>query len=270
MSATGQDLRRWAGWLALVVVFAVACAFLSNWQFNRRQEALTAMSQLAKNYEASPVAMSDLATVDTFDSANEWRTVQLEGHYLPLNSVLVRNRPLDGQPGFLELVPFQLQSGEIIAVERGWIAAGDSYEAPSDYPVPSDAKQTVIGHVRSSEPTLGRSAPAGQLATINIDALAKAQAIKDRIFSKVYVRMSKESAPVAVNPKQLEKPQLDEGNHLSYALQWILFAIMAAAALIWGIKKERDAISGKKKVQKRKAVGQDDAEAEDNYFPIIN
>ena len=269
MSTTGQDLRRWAGWLSIVVIFAIACAFLSNWQFNRRQEALTAMSQLAKNYEAKPVSIFELASVDDFDTTNEWRTVTLEGHYLSLNSVLVRNRPLDGQPGFLELVPFQLNSGELVAIERGWIAAGDKYQAPSHYPVPSDEKQTVVGHVRATEPTLGRSAPAGQIATINVGALAKAEGIKDRIFSKLYVRMATESVPVAENPKKLQKPQLDEGNHLSYALQWILFAIMASAALVWGIKKERDAISGKKKIQKRKAVGQDDAEAEDNYFPSV-
>lgn len=263
MAATKSDLRRWLGWLSLVVVFAIACAFLSNWQFNRRQEALTAMSQLAKNYDAAPVPLSQIAQVNSFDQSNQWRKVSFEGHYLPLNSVLVRNRPLDGQPGFLQLVPFQLLSGEIVAVERGWVAATEKYSTPSSVPLPSDKQQTVIGHLRASEPTLGRTAPAGQLATINIDALVKAESIKDRAFTKLYVRMFSESLPQSLSPKHLDKPQLDEGNHLSYALQWILFALMAAAALFWGIKKERDALSGKPSTKKRKAIGEDDAKAED-------
>ena len=263
MAATRSDFRRWLGWLSLVVVFAVACAFLSNWQFNRRQEALAAMTQLAQNYDASPSSLDSLSKVNSFDKANEWRTVKLLGHYLPLNSVLVRNRPLDGEPGFLQLVPFQLTDGTLVAVERGWLAAGDKYQVPAESPLPDSADQIVIGHLRASEPTLGRSAPKGQLATINIEALVKAEGIKDRIYSKLYVRMSSESIAAPVTPRQLAKPQLDEGNHLSYALQWILFAVMAAAALFWGIKKERQAISGKTKQRSRKVVGQIDAEAED-------
>ena len=32
--------RRWAGYLAVAVVFAIACVLLSHWQFARRDEAL--------------------------------------------------------------------------------------------------------------------------------------------------------------------------------------------------------------------------------------
>jgi hypothetical protein len=33
---------------------------------------------------------------------------------------------------------------------------------------------------------------------------------------------------------------LDEGNHLSYAVQWILFALMGFYALFWAIRQERE------------------------------
>jgi hypothetical protein len=35
-------------------------------------------------------------------------------------------------------------------------------------------------------------------------------------------------------------PELTEGNHLSYALQWILFALMSMLALVWGVRQERE------------------------------
>jgi cytochrome oxidase assembly protein ShyY1 len=54
----------------------------------------------------------------------------MSGTYLTDKSVLVRNRPLNGQAGFLQLVPFKLDSGEIVAVERGWLAVTSEYEAP--------------------------------------------------------------------------------------------------------------------------------------------
>ena len=264
-----NDWRRWLGWLILVIVFSVACVSLSNWQFNRRAEALSKIEQITKNYDAPAVGIDGVATESKFDARNEWRPVKLNGHYLPSNAVLVRNRPLDGNPGFLQLVPFQLMDGRLVAIERGWLPTDDKYSAPKNVPLPSDQDQTVIARIRPAEPTLDRSAPVGQLGTINVESLVKSQHIKDKIFTTIYLRMATESIPAAANPKQLAKPQLDEGNHLSYALQWIMFALMAISALIWGIKKEREAQGGKS-LTKRKRVGDADAEAEDNYFPIIN
>lgn len=262
--ATSSDLKRWSGWLVLVIVFTIACALLSNWQFSRREEALAAIAQVAKNYDALPVSIDEVASANSFNEINQWRPVKLEGHYLSGNAVLVRNRPLNGQPGFLELVPFQLTDGRIVAIERGWIASTANYLAPKTYPLPSDAQQTIIARLRPSEPSMDRKAPAGQLATINIAALVSAEGIKDRIFTELYARIDSESVPVSVNPKPLAKPDLDEGNHLSYALQWIMFALMAVAALYWGIKKEREAQNGKTAQKpRRKAVGEADAEIED-------
>jgi cytochrome oxidase assembly protein ShyY1 len=276
MSAAKSDIKRWFGWLALVVVFSIACVYLSNWQFNRREEALVAMQQLAQNYDSPAVPIQQLATLDAFAKANEWRKVELVGKYLVDKSVLVRNRPLNGQPGFLQVVPFELSDGTVIAVERGWVPAGDQYQAPQRVPLPAEASQTVIGRTRASEPTLNRTAPPGQLATINIAALVSATQIEQKIYNKLYVRMASESLAreslsaeslAGVDaPKKLDKPQLGEGNHLSYALQWILFALMSAAALFWGIKKEREAQSGKKRVSKRKLLGQVDAETEDQFL----
>jgi len=266
LKVSKTDLKRWSGWLALVVVFSVACVYLSSWQFDRRQEALDAMDQLALNYDAPVVSLSSIASVDGFDSNNEWRQVSLRGSYLIEESVLVRNRPLNGQAGFLQLVPFRLETGEVVAVERGWLSVTSDYEPPSDPPLPNASVQELIGHVRASEPTLDRSAPPGQLATINIAALVEAQTLDGEVFQKLYVRMSSESVPAAQNPRQLARPEIGEGNHLSYALQWILFALMAATALIWGIKKEREALASSPKVSRRKNFGQVDAETEDELL----
>jgi hypothetical protein len=37
----------------------------------------------------------------------------------------------------------------------------------------------------------------------------------------------------------MPKPTLNEGNHLGYALQWILFGVMAFGALIWAYRNDR-------------------------------
>jgi cytochrome oxidase assembly protein ShyY1 len=263
--AAKSDLKRWSGWLALVIVFSVACALLSNWQFSRREEALAEIAQVARNYDASPVGIDEVASLNFFSAKNQWRPVTLTGHYLVGNAVLVRNRPLNGQPGFLQVVPFQLEDGRLIAIERGWIASDSNYQPPTNIPLPSGDEQTVTARVRPAEPSLDRGAPKGQLGTINIESLVISQGIKDSIFTKVYARMAGEELIPTATPKALAKPELDEGNHLSYALQWIMFALMAVAALIWGIKKEREARGiSKPTFKKRKVIGQVDAEVEDS------
>jgi membrane protein implicated in regulation of membrane protease activity len=50
--------------------------------------------------------------------------------------------------------------------------------------------------------------------------------------------------PAAVRPQPLDAPSFgdDEGTHLSYAIQWILFAVIAFVALGWSVRRSlRDA-----------------------------
>lgn len=261
-----QAWKRWIVWLLLVTVFSVACFFLSQWQFNRRAEAVAKINSVAANFDQAPVPLSELASLDSFSSKFEWRPVSLTGKFISDKAVLVRNRPYNGAPGFLQVIPFELSSGEIIAVETGWLPTASDNNAPQNIPTPGQDDQQIIGRVRPAEPTLNRDAPIGQIATINIDALIEKVNLTAPTYRSVYVRLA-DSYTDAPLPKVLPKPELTEGNHLSYALQWILFALMAFGALWWAIKQESEA---KKiandpgyKPKVRKKVGDADKAAED-------
>jgi cytochrome oxidase assembly protein ShyY1 len=113
---------------------------------------------------------------------------------------------------------------------------------------------------------LNRDAPAGQIATINISALVAKVQIAGPVYKAVYVRLA-DSYSDQEFPKVLPKPDLNEGNHLSYALQWILFALMAFTALGWAVRQEN--LARKMKLDPsyqpkiRKKIGDDDKAAED-------
>lgn len=237
---TLQTWKRWIVWLLLVSVFAVACFFLSQWQFSRRAEAVAKINSVAANFDQSPVPLSDLSTLNSFDSKFEWRPVKLEGQFLADKAVLVRNRPYNGSPGFLQVIPFQLKSGELVAIETGWLPTGSDNQAPKIVPRPDQSFREIIGRVRPAEPTLNRQAPPGQIATINVDALIETENLSGEIYRKVYIRLADSYNDQAL-PKILPRPELTEGNHLSYALQWILFALMAFGALWWAIRQEFEA-----------------------------
>ena len=90
-------------------------------------------------------------------------------------------------------------------------------------------------------PASGRSAPDGQVPTINLELVADAvssEAAAGLERSAYGVIVSEEPAP-AVRPSALESPSEDPGPHLSYAVQWILFAIMGFVFIGYVIHTER-------------------------------
>ena len=261
-----QTWKRWLVWLLVASLFAVACVFLSQWQFNRRAEAVAKIELIAANFDSPAVAVTELADLNDFDLANEWRPVVLDGNFLSEKAVLVRNRPYNGNAGFLQVVPFQLVTGEVVAVETGWLPTGSQNDEPDVIPRPSSERVEIIARIRPAEPTLDRDAPQGQIATINIESLISKVQISEPVYKSVYVRLA-ESYNNSDLPRIQAKPQLTEGNHLSYALQWILFALMAFGALWWAIWQERQIrrmeLDPNFKPKRRKQIGDDDKAAED-------
>jgi len=235
--------RRWLGYLALVIVFAVVCGLLSWWQFARNEEAGERIRQIEENWDAAPRPLGDvLATPGSaFDPGATWTPVELEGAYLAEETLLVRNRPRDGRPGFEVLVPFRLDDGGILVVDRGWLPAGERQaERPDAVPAPPSGPQTIIVRLRAGEPAVpGRSAPAGQVATIELPRIA--ELLGDEVYTGAFGMLAAEpgAEPGADAPLTAARPAADPGPHLSYAVQWILFALMAALALVWGVWNER-------------------------------
>lgn len=258
--------KRWIAWLVLASIFAVACVFLSQWQFSRRAEAVSRIELVQNNFNQPAIKFESLA--DTFTPLDEWRPVTLEGKFLPDSAVLVRNKPYNGVAGFLQVVPFETTSGKLVAVETGWLPSGNAQDSPDLIPLPDDQPTTVWGRFRLAEPTFDREAPAGQLATINVGSLVAETGISADIYSDFYVRLAEGYDPAAKLPKILPMPELGEGNHLSYAMQWILFALMAFGALAWAVRQEllirREQADPNFKRVKRAKVGDADKAAEDS------
>lgn len=260
-----STIRRWGPWLALVVVFAIATSLLSNWQFERRQERVSQIQQVLDNYDQSPIDISELNWVpDQEINPLEWRPVRVSGQYLS-DVFLVRNRPLAGQAGFLQLVPFQLSDGRILIVERGWLQASSRLTEPQINPVPSVSNYELVVRVRAGEEDLGRE-EAETLASIDLAEVA-GRIGSDNVILDYYGRLVSENPPNSQAPFPMPKPSLNEGNHLSYAIQWIIFGLMAFAAFIWAFRNDQrlaaEARGERPKRVRRKLQADRDAEFED-------
>jgi len=236
--------RRWIGYLALVLVFAAVCALLSWWQFSRNAEAQERIRQVDDNWDASPAALDRL--LPSFDAAMDpretWTPMTLRGTYDVAHQLLVRTRPspVNGQVGYEVLVPLDLDAGGVLVVDRGWVAADDTDADLADaVPAAPSGEVAVIARIKAGEPGIaGRTAPAGQVATIELPRIAELIGRTTDTYTGAYGLLVSES-PAAPTGTLLPRPAPDPGPYLSYAIQWIIFAIAAGFALVWSFFNER-------------------------------
>lgn len=271
--------RRWLGYLAFAVVFAVACGFLSSWQAARGREAVAANAVIAANFDSAPVELaSALPSLDSFRSSQEWLRVRATGHYLPKDELLVRNRPTNAGPGFEVLTPLQLADGSVFVVDRGWVPTGNRQDAPDSVPAAPSGQVTVIARLKPSEPRLDtRTASGDQIATIQL-AEVKAK-IGGSVYTGAYGVLDSQTPRPAVSltPVLTDPPIADEGLHWSYMIQWVIFALIGFFGLGYAIRQEyrlRNADDPEERArveerERKRALKKTDADVEDEILDSV-
>ena len=265
MTKTSKPKSNWISWALLVFSFTISCWFLSQWQFDRQAEVVAKNMLIEANYNAPSQSIETLlGPKDAWMKDLEFRSVTVEGQYLPEESYLVRNRPLNAYPGFLQLVAFQSENGTVLWVERGWLPTGSESDTPDDIPAVDSEQRTIQVRLRPAEPDLERTAPEGQLSSLYLGEISKSFS-QGSVYPQAYGRLVSE-APKLPTGELIAKPLLSEGNHLSYALQWILFGLMAIGAVIWTLSQERRRKAGLPPRRLRILNADKDGEIEDKLL----
>ena len=92
-------------------------------------------------------------------------------------------------------------------------------------------------------------------------------------YTAAYGTLKHETPSVANLPKAAQKPQVDWSLNLSYAIQWVMFAVAAFGFLVYVIRQEYDALYSDEEDQrwleeererKRQRRGPTDADIEDD------
>lgn len=233
---------RWLAGLALALALSAVCVLLGTWQWDRREQARARIAPVVANYDREPVPIHDVlpsrGDAGPLPRAAEWTPVIMHGTYSPEDSLLLRNRSLQGRPGYHVLVPLQLDDGRAVVVDRGWLPTGATGQGPDSVPSVPAGEVQVLGRLRAPEPAFDRDAPAGQVHTVDLERLADVLDRQDLVVSAYAVLDAERPAP-AEAPVALPRPVPDEGPHLSYSLQWFVFAIGVLVA--YGVLARRTA-----------------------------
>jgi cytochrome oxidase assembly protein ShyY1 len=233
--------RRAVGLVLLAVVMATACTFLGRWQWNRHVARDAQIRLVQQNYDSDPVPLDTLlpGTDATLDPDDVWRQVTVTGQYDTDATVLLRNRPVNSEPGFHVLVPLELSGTDVVlVVDRGWVAWDEDASGEVAVPAPPAGEVTVTVRMRLDEPASDRGAPAGQVQAIHVAQVLAAGGIADAVSYDAYGAVVEEDPAAATALGRLPAPSTDPGSHLSYAFQWWVFALGSLVGFTWMARRE--------------------------------
>jgi surfeit locus 1 family protein len=214
---------------ASLVVLFVNLGFWQLRRFDERQER----NDLIQERVEAPITTLDDALAGGADGA-AYRRVRVTGTWAPGTTVLVRNRSLDGQSGNNVVTTLDVGgSGGGLVVLRGFAPlGGGGLEAMRSAVQPGTTGEiTVTGVLRSSEKrgSIGPKDPTtGTLEVVNRIDLDRLQQQQELDLAPVYLQLTSSQPAEKDIVRAVPLPALDDGPHLSYAIQWFIFATVGA------------------------------------------
>jgi surfeit locus 1 family protein len=210
--------------IVLLLMAAAVCLRLGFWQVGRLQERRAANRVAADARAAPPVRLPE-ASGPAGDLA--FRRVEAVGRYDHEHEVILRGASLNGLPGVTVVTPLRLaESDTALLVTRGFVPSPDAVTARLDsLGEPGEVRVRGIALPIGS----GEGRPLERRGVTTWGRLDTA-ALRARLPYPVYPVTLRQSPDPALPrlPRRLEPPPFDDGPHLNYAVQWFLFAGMAA------------------------------------------
>jgi cytochrome oxidase assembly protein ShyY1 len=226
---------RWALLIIFVAVLGVVFVNLGEWQLDRLAQRKERNATTIAN-EQSPVRPYEQVFNHPVTDADQWQRVEARGTFDADHQFIVRYRSNGGADGYEVVTPLHTETGAVL-VDRGFIPLERSTPIPSVAPAPPTGEVTVIGHVRRNE--RGRRAATtpvnNQMRLINSDAIATAlpYPVKSGYIGLLSIEPEQ---PGGFQPIRL--PELSEGPHFWYAVQWFMFTAVAVAGIFVFIRSD--------------------------------
>ena len=203
--------------VALAVVLGAVFVRLGFWQVDRLQQRRAANALVVRQLALPPAPIASMLG----DAERLNRRAFVEGTPDHANEFVLTGRSRNGSPGVHVITPVRVPGSDTaVLVNRGWIYSPDAATAdlgPWREPrtrFTGYTQEFVAGAISGTQGRgMRRLAPDGVREVVPYPV------------HDVYL-VAQDSAGVSA-PARLPPPALDEGPHLSYAVQWFAFAAIA-------------------------------------------
>ena len=211
----------------LALVLVALCLIAGNWQWNKGQALSTANGIIKSNLAKPELTESDLLGINPISA--QWRTVVLHGRFDSHHQLLIRDRYNNGVFGFEVLQLFSSETNNYW-IDRGWVKAGATAKTPPTIPPLSQQAQWIRARIRSEDVSrqLHGSFFAIPTSVKQVPKLHKIQGVT----AAPYYLDELNSNEAKINPPLtvIALPDLSNGPHYAYAIQWFAFALLILIA----------------------------------------
>jgi cytochrome oxidase assembly protein ShyY1 len=217
--------RRWIAFALVVALLAYGAWWLGEWQFRRLEDRKADNTVVRANEDRAVTPVADVLSPDSDPSEqDEWRVVSATGTYDEAHTVVIRYRTRGGVQGVDVVVPLVTTTGTALLVDRGWLETDPSGAHREDIPEPPEGEVEVTGYVRANGS--GDSTRVADLSARAISSDAIGPAIGQPVYGG-FVELRSEDPEPGTSLEPVELPELDNGPHFFYGLQWWFFGLLA-------------------------------------------
>ena len=207
----------------VALLLVILCLWAAQWQFQRGIDRHDRNSRIESQLTLPSIDITKIKSGKDSDITRyEWRTVNAIGSFKTDQQILLKNRYFEGVYGYEVLTRFSLSDGRFIWVDRGWVKAGKDAKTAPEISDVTQEPVSVVGRVR-----LDQSLPVGAFFALPNSGggmFSKLNAHTGFVSEGFYLDLISGSDKSLTPKAPAQVPELSDGPHLAYSLQWVFFA----------------------------------------------
>jgi surfeit locus 1 family protein len=219
MTTPQKTKEPWAFFKTVIALLLIVfCVWGSQWQYHRGVDRHARNAVIEERIAKSPI---ELGAVTENLADYEWQTVSVAGVFDTEKQILLRNRYHDGKYGYEVLTLFRSNENKSFWVDRGWVKAGATATTAPVVTALPQGEVSITGRLR-----LDSSLPRGSFFALpgkGEGLVSELNAQSQLNTEKFYIDLLSGSAPSLTPEVTAQLPELSDGPHMAYALQWIFF-----------------------------------------------
>lgn len=216
----------------VALVTATICVRLGIWQLDRLEQRRAYNKVFESQLAMPPVELG----VAKFDDSLRFRRAAATGVFDFERQVVLVARSRNGIPGVNIVTPLLIGDTQAVLVERGWVPSPDARSVNLEALWEPDTT-TAIGVLVAVEE---RSYPGkGWPLYLRRANPADLQSSYPYRLAPLVLRRLEKPTVAAEQLREIRIPELSNGPHLSYAIQWFSFAAIAVVGSLLFLRSAR-------------------------------